>query len=322
MRRFPRPRVLISACLEFDNVRYDRKVVPCPVVDELKPFVDFIKVCPESAIGLGVPRDPLRIVKVGVRERLIQPRTGRDLTEQMDAFTDRFLASLPPVDGFLFKSGSPTIGFYNIKVYDHPVGPGVAGRTSGLFAHKILHHYPGYPVEDDLRLRNRKICDEFLTKVFSFAGFREAAETGDPGAVRGFHDRNRYLFMCYDPGAWAALGGALARGDNAEYLDEMRLLLSNPRTADAYAGVALHIFERYRDQLSSVETAWFRELVTKYMKNKVSRDGLLEALELFAIQKSDWQMADQTLFTPYPRELVPDADEERDRDYRKTMSIT
>jgi uncharacterized protein YbbK (DUF523 family)/uncharacterized protein YbgA (DUF1722 family) len=312
---------VISACLEFENVRYDGRVVSCPVVDELKPFVDFIKVCPESEIGLGVPRDPLRIVNVGGRERLIQPRTGRDVTDQMDAFTDRFLASLPPVDGFLFKSGSPTIGFYNVKVYDYPVGAGVAGRTSGLFARKILRLYPGYPLEEDMRIRNGKIRDEFLTKIFTFADFREAAETGDQEAVRSFHDRNRYLFMCYDPDAQAALGGALARGDNAEYFEEMRRLLSNPRTPGAYAGMALRIFERYSDRLSSRETAWFHKLVEKYRENKVSRDGLLEALELFAVRMSDVETIDQTLFAPYPPELVPDADEERDRDYRKAMSI-
>jgi len=321
MRRFPRPRVVISACLEFDNVRYDGKVVSCPVVDELKPFADFIKVCPESAIGLGVPRDPLRIVKVGGRERLIQPRTGQDVTDAMDAFTDRFMTSLPPADGFLFKSGSPTIGFYNIKVYDHPVGPGVAGRTSGLFARKILLRYPCYPLEDDLRLRNEKIRDEFLTKIFAFAGCREAVETGDQDALKDFHERNRYLFMCYDPDALAKLGDALTRGDNAGYFNDLRRLLSNPRTAAKYAGVALRIFERYRDRISSREAVWFHELVTKYRKNKVGRDGLLEALELFAIRLSEWQIADQTLFAPYPPELVPAADEERDQDYRKAKSI-
>lgn len=321
MRRFPRPRVVISACLEFDNVRYDGKVVSCPVVGELKPFVDFIKVCPESAIGLGVPRDPLRIVNVGGRDRLIQPRTGRDVTDPMDAFTDRFLASLPPVDGFLFKSGSPTIGFYNVKVYDYPVGPGVARRTSGLFAQKILRRYYGYPLEDDLRMRNGKIRDEFLTKLYAFAGLREAAETGDPDAMSGFQDRNRCLFMCYDQDARGAPGDALARGDRAEYSQAVRQLLSNPRTPDAYAGVALRIFERYGDRLSSVETAWFHELVAKYRNNKVSRDGLLEALELFAVRMSDWQTTDQTLFAPYPLELVPDADPERDMDYRKAVSM-
>jgi uncharacterized protein YbbK (DUF523 family)/uncharacterized protein YbgA (DUF1722 family) len=321
MKRFPRPKVVVSACLEFDKVRYDGKVVPCPVVSELKPFVDFVKVCPEWEIDLGVPRDPLRIVKVGGRERLIQPLTGRDVTDQMDAFTDRFMASLPPVDGFLFKSGSPTIGFYNIKVYDHPVGPGVAGRTSGLFARKILRRYPGYPLEDDLRMRNVKIRDEFLTKIFAFAGYREAVETGDPDAMREFHERNWYLFMCYDQDAPATLGDALARGDNVKYFDDMRRLLSNARTTEAFAEVSLQIFERCGDRLSSRERAWFHELVAKYRKNKVRRDGLLEALELFAVRMSDWQTADQTLFVPYPPELIPDADLERDRDYRKAMSI-
>jgi len=321
VRRFPRPVIVISACLEFESVRYDGRVVPCPVVKDLKPFVDFIKVCPECEIGLGVPRDPLRIVNREGRERLIQPRTGRDVTDSMDEFTDRFITSMPPVDGFLFKYGSPTIGLYNIKVYDYPVGPGVAGRTSGLFARKLLRRYPGYPIEDDMRMRNRKICDEFLTKVFAFAGFREAADTGDPDAVRDFHKRNKYLFMSYDRNAEAVLDGVLARGNMVEYFQEMRSQLSKLRTVEGYASVAMSIFDRYRGQLSSGETTWLLELVSKYRMNKVSRDGLHEALELLAVRTSDWEIADQTLFAPYPQELIPDADEDRDRNYWKEISI-
>jgi uncharacterized protein YbgA (DUF1722 family) len=226
------------------------------------------------------------------------------------------------VDGFIFKSGSPTIGFYNVKMYDHPVGPGVTGRTSGLFARKILGRYSGYPFEDDQRLRNRKIRDDFLTKVFIFAGWREAAGTGDADVMRAFHERNRYLFMSYDPDAEAALGRMLSGGGRrkSEYFQGMKRLVSNARTASGYAGLAMNIFERYRNRLSSREAAWFHELVAKYRKNKVSREGLLEALELFAVQVSDGQMTDQTLFAPYPPELIPDADEDRDRDYRKVVA--
>lgn len=321
MQRFPRPRIVISSCLEFEHVRYDGKVVPCPIVKDLMPFVDFIRICPECAIGLPVPRDPLRIVNVRGQERLIQPLTGRDVTDEMDAFTDRFLAGLPPVDGFLFKSGSPTIGFYNIKVYDHPVGPGVAGRTSGLFARKILRRFPGYPLEDDQRLRNRKIRDDFLTQLFAFAGFREAAGTGDPEALRDFDERNRCLFMCYDPDSEATPGDELARRDHVAYFDRIKRVMSRARTTAGYALVAMRIFGRYADRLSPPEATWFRDMVAKYRKNKVGRDALLEALRLFAIEMSDWRTADQTMFAPYPLDLVPDADEYRDRDYRKVLSM-
>jgi uncharacterized protein YbbK (DUF523 family)/uncharacterized protein YbgA (DUF1722 family) len=321
MRRFPRPRLLVSACLEFENVRYDGRIVPCQIIKELMPFVDFVKVCPECEIGLGVPRDALRLVKVGDQDRLIQPRSGRDVTEEVDQFTDRFLASMPPVDGFLFKSGSPTIGFYNIKVYDHPVGAGVAGRTSGIFARKILRHYPDYPIEDDKRLLKSAIRDEFLTRVFAFAGFREAVETGDKDAIKEFHERNRYLFMSYDYDAEAGLGNALILGDFAAYFHRMGRLLFNPRNATGFADMALLLFKRYESRLSSGEVAWFHRLIEKFLKNKVSRDGLLEPLEMLAVRMSDWQIVDQTLFNPYPQELLPDAAGDRDRDYRKELSI-
>ncbi|WP_231845103.1 DUF1722 domain-containing protein [Methanocella paludicola] len=126
--------------------------------------------------------------------------------------------------------------------------------------------------------------------------------------------------MCYDTDAESMLDGALARG-NSEYFNEMRRLLSKHRTSEGYAGVAMRIFELYGDRLSSGEKAWFRALVAKYLKNKVSRDALLDTLELFAVRMSDWKTADQTVFAPYPQELVPDVDQRLDRDYWKAVSI-
>lgn len=239
----------------------------------------------------------------------------------MDDFTENFIAGLPPIDGFLFKSGSPTIGFYNIKVYDKPVGSSVANRTSGIFARKILRHFPGYPIEDDQRLRNKKIRDEFMTRVFAFAGFSEAVEIGDSDAVRDFHERNRYLFMSYDYDAREGLSYALAIEDYTGYSEKIKRLLGNSRTAAGLADTALLLFKRYEGRLSGEEIAWFRDLIDKFLKNKVSRDGLLEPLEMFAVRMSDWQIADRTLFSPYPRELIQDVDEDLDRDYQKAMRI-
>ncbi|HMK16240.1 MAG TPA: DUF523 domain-containing protein, partial [Methanomicrobiales archaeon] len=94
--RFPRPGVVVSRCITFDPVRYDGSLIPSEVVERMKPFVEFIPVCPEVEIGLPIPRDPIRIVRVGRRDRLVQPSTGWDLTGEMEQFAREFLDGLPP----------------------------------------------------------------------------------------------------------------------------------------------------------------------------------------------------------------------------------
>ncbi len=178
MRDFLEPTIVVSSCLEFKNVRYDGQVIPCDIVRDLKKYVEFVKVCPEVEIGLGVPREPIRIVKDDNRDKLVQPNTGRDVTEEMDEFTEQFLDNLPPVDGFLFKSKSPTVGLKRIKKYSNVDGSNVVEKGTGFFARKIVDRYEGYPIEDNDRLRNGKIRKHFLTKLFTFSDFRSSVRSG------------------------------------------------------------------------------------------------------------------------------------------------
>ncbi len=189
--------MVVSACLEFENVRYDGKVIPCKIVRDLEPFVEYIKVCPEVAIGLGVPRDPIRIVKIEGKKRLIQPKTNEDITERMNAFTTNFINTIPDVDGFIFKSKSPTIGLRGIKVYSGIEKSPVIEKSSGFFADQILERFPGYPMEEDDRLRNETIRHDFLVKLFTFADFRQTKNERSLDALVEFHENNHFLFLSY-----------------------------------------------------------------------------------------------------------------------------
>lgn len=106
-REFPKPVLVVSRCLGFDACRWDGGKIPFPFLDRLKPYVEFRPVCPEMEIGLGAPRDPIRIHLEGGRKILQQPRTGRRLTRVMNAFSGRFLAGLEQADGFILKRGLP-----------------------------------------------------------------------------------------------------------------------------------------------------------------------------------------------------------------------
>jgi uncharacterized protein YbbK (DUF523 family) len=131
MAEFPRPRVVVSSCLGLDACRFDGSSASSRFVELLQPHVDLVPVCPELSLGLGAPRPPVRLVQLDGQTRLVQPTTGRDLTDTMQDFARSFLESLPPVDGFLLKSRSPSCGLPRRPSVAPPAAAGGDVRRSG-----------------------------------------------------------------------------------------------------------------------------------------------------------------------------------------------
>ena len=210
MRIFPKPNVVISRCITFAPVRYNGQLIPDLFVEKLKPFVNFIPVCPEVEIGLGVPREPVRIVLVNGERRLIQPATGSDFTKRMEDFAESFLSSLGDVDGFILKRGSPSSGLRNVKIYATVEKSAPVGKGPGVFGGAVLERFPSLAVEDELRLINIKIREHFLTRIFTFAGFREIKKSGKMKDLVRFQSENKYLFTAYNQKELRCLGKIVA----------------------------------------------------------------------------------------------------------------
>ncbi|MBI5805441.1 DUF523 domain-containing protein [candidate division TA06 bacterium] len=170
-----KPRIVVSKCLGFAACRYNGLMISSPLVRKLKDHVDFVPVCPEQEIGLGIPRDPIRIVEIKGRRYLYQPATGRDLTKEMNAFIRLFFRNLGPVDGFLFKSRSPSCGLRDVKVYS---GSSVKQtlltvRSQGFFGGRALEFYPGLAIVDENHLNNTVIRKHFLARVSAMVRLKE-----------------------------------------------------------------------------------------------------------------------------------------------------
>ena len=135
-------------------------VIRASLREKLEPLVELRPICPELEIGLGVPRDPVVLERGKAGTRMVQPSTGRDLTEAMHAFSARFLDALGDVDGFILKSRSPSCA-----VRDYEDGP-------GLFAAHVLERFPHAPVEDETRLADEAVRRDFLDQVFAAASAR------------------------------------------------------------------------------------------------------------------------------------------------------
>ena len=165
MAKSRKPVVVVSKCLGFAACRYDGAMIRDEFVEKLRPRVRFVPVCPEMEIGLGVPREKIRIVVSEGKRRLVQPATGRDLTRRMARFAERRLKSLRRVDGFILKARSPSCGIRDAKIFAGPEEERPIRKGAGFFAEAVMKTFPDLPVEDEKRLASAGVQRRFLARV-------------------------------------------------------------------------------------------------------------------------------------------------------------
>lgn len=312
MRKFVKPRIVISKCIEFEKVRWDGQIISSDFVKKLMPHVKFIPVCPEVEIGLGVPRHPIRIVLLSGELRLIQPKTNLDLTEKMLGFTDSFLDSLQEIDGFILKSRSPTSAIRDAKIYpsiEKKVAP--ISKGPGFFATAVLERFPGLITEDEGRLRNPRIKEHFLTKLFALASFREIKASHSLRKLMRFHSKNRLLFETYNQKESRNLGRIVANQKNkksieiiGDYEQHFFETLKRPPRCGSNINVMMNAMGYFSDRLSKEEKSFFLDSLEKYRTGRLPLSVNISILKLWIIRFEENYLMKQTFFEPYPEELM------------------
>ncbi|MFD1020009.1 YbgA family protein [Thalassobacillus hwangdonensis] len=322
MDHFPRPRVVVSKCLGFDQVRYNGETIPDKVVKRLEPYVEFIPVCPEVEIGLGIPRDVIRIVKDQEVYQLVQPKTGKDLTESMRTFSEQFMQALPAVDGFLLKNRSPTCGVNDAKVYADVENSPVIEKTDGLFTQAVREYFGGVAIEEEGRLKNFTLREHFLTKLFTLAWFRQVKEEGTMKLLVAFHSKNKYLFMAYNQTLLTEMGRLVANPPEMtkeEIMDayeaKLQEMLDKPAGAGRHINVCQHIFGYFKNGLNSQEKQYFLHELDQYEKEKIPLSAVLGILKAWAVRFEEKYLLQQSYFEPYPIDLVEISDSGKGRAY-------
>jgi len=321
MRRiFRRPCLVVSKCIEFAHCRYNGDMITSHIVERLKEYVDFIPVCPEVDIGLGIPRPTLRIVRIGDADHLIQPETERDVSEEMTTFARQFLDSLPEVDGFILKNKSPTSGLRDAKVYPSAGKSAPIGHAPGFFGRMVLERYPLLPVEDEGRLRNVRIRDHFLTRIFTLADFREAKTRGRIRDLLRFHTENKYLLHAHsqrlekEMGVVVANHDGLPEGDLFEHYGTLlgRALARAPSYRTTI-DVLLHAMGHFRDRIGPGERDFFLRSLERYRDGRASVCAPKNIIALWIERFDEENLMDQTFFAPFPEDLIEPASAETDR---------
>lgn len=310
-RTFARPAVVLSKCLEMEACRFNGQLVRSDLVRRLDPWVDFVTVCPEVEIGLGVPRDPVRLVRIDGASRLLQPATERDVSDDMDRFATGFLEDLAVVDGFLLKSRSPSCGIKDVKVYAGPEKAPPVGKEAGRFASHVLARHPHAAVEDEGRLRNPTLRAHFLTKIFTRAEFRAVRRSGAMRELVAFHATHKLLFMAYDQHAMRALGKLVGNQERRSfdevaqaYANGLDALLAKPPKRTAVVNVVQHAFGYFSEDLTARERRYFLDLLERYRTGLAGLSPVLAVLGGWIARFDQTYLAEQSLLEPFPRPLA------------------
>jgi len=307
------PRVVFSRCLGFEACRYNGHIIREPVVEHLKPFVEAVTVCPEVEIGLGIPRQPIRLVGTETDRRLVQPETGLDVTEAMQRYVDRILDDLAdePPDGFVLKYGSPSCGPREVKVYASDKRGSAFVKSAGAFGGPVAARFPRCAIEDEGRLKSFDIRQHYLTRLFTLARFRVALDRGRMRDIVAFHAAHKLLLMAYHQTQMRALGRIVANVDKrtshdvfeayAEGLDAA--LARAPRRTSAI-NVLMHAFGYVSDSLTRGEKAFFLDALEQYRDRRVPLSVPTGILRSWIIRFDVDYLANQVAFEPFPAELV------------------
>lgn len=310
-----KPKVIVSRCLGFEKCRYNAQTIPDDFVEDLKDYVEYITVCPEVEIGLGIPREPIRLILEDDNLELYQPATDTVYTEKMNSYSIEKLEEIEDVDGFILKGRSPSCGIKDVKVYNGRGKAPNVGKDIGIFARHVIDRYPYLAIEEEGRLTNLKIREHFLTKLYTMKKFKRVVRSKSMSELVKFHSKNKYLITAYSQNQLRKLGRIVANHDKRpfeyvanEYRNELGIALSDVPKCTNYINSFMHIFGYFSDSLSSKEKEFVLDSFNKYREDKVLLSVPVNILRSYVLRYEQDYLLDQSIWSPFPEGLLDTSD--------------
>ena len=281
-------RIGISACLLGEQVRYDGGHKRLPFAsDELARHFDFVKICPEQAIGMGVPRPTIRLVGDPDSPRLVgSSDSSLDVTEKMTVFARDTVATLDYISGYILCAKSPSCGMERVPVYsDSGVGLGKVGV--GLFAKQLMAAHPLLPVEENGRLNDVHLRENFVLRVVAYARWQAMAAEGlSAKRLQDFHRRHKFLLLAHNQPIYRELGPIVAEaGDVNEigdrYISKFMQAIRHPASVKNHTNTLMHIQGFFKEHLDASDKAQLSEVIRDYSEGLLPLLVPLEMLVCF-----------------------------------------
>jgi uncharacterized protein YbgA (DUF1722 family)/uncharacterized protein YbbK (DUF523 family) len=299
-----RPRVGVSSCLLGEEVRFNGGHKRYRfLTDELGPHVDWVPYCPEVEIGLGTPREPIRLTTDG---RLV----NRDGTADHTAAMTGLPLPTPDIDGYVFKAKSPSCGIRAIPKYAEDGTAGDHGGR-GLYAARVLSAFPLLAVEDEGRLNDPGLREAFTERIFAAARLRALlASEWTAGDLVGFHARHKLQLLAHDPDRYRMAGREVAGAGtkprsviSSAYRDLFLAALARPATAGRNANALQHAYSRIGRELGRPHRADLLARIEAYRRGEEPLSVPVALLAHYASGGDFPWLAEQTYLSPFPAEL-------------------
>ena len=310
----PKVRIGISSCLLGEEVRYNGgHKRDAFLTDTFGRYVEWVAVCPEVELGMGTPRPSIRLERIGGGVRLMMPSTGGDYTDAMREYAGRRVAALAGMhlDGYVLKKASPSCGMERVKVYEGAGAPSKDGR--GLFAEALISRLPNLPVEEEGRLNDPLLRENFITRVFVHHRWHEAGKAGwTRASLLRFHERHKFLLMARNQAALRRLGRLLGESDKrqpaaelaAAYLRGLTATLSRPATRRGHTNVLQHLAGYVSGALDREDRAELAETIERYRLGLVPLVVPLTLIRHHVRRQEVEYLRDQVYLEPHPHELM------------------
>lgn len=312
---FPKLRLGASSCLLGEEVRFDGGHKQDRwILGTLSNYVDWVAVCPEVEIGLSVPRPSLRLVDGAEGEvRLVMPKTDTDYTEPMRSFADERVEALSGerLSGYILKSKSPSCGMARVRLYNASGMARPQGR--GLFAEALMRRFPALPVEEEGRLHDARIRENFIARIFAYQRWRGLEEEGlSRRSMMRFHQHHKMVLMAHNQAGARRLGhllGTSPKGASvtelaAEYLVGFTDVMRRLPTTKNHTNVLQHLQGHVSDHLDGEDRRELTELIADYLQGLLPLIVPMTLLRHYARRFDITYLGDQVYLHPHPYELM------------------
>ncbi|WP_436759616.1 YbgA family protein [Streptosporangium sp. V21-05] len=300
----------MSSCLMGEPVRFDGGHSRDRFLNgELDRHVEWVHICPEMEIGLGSPRETLRLERSPDGTRLISRKSRVDLTDRMTALAEERVPGLREVDGYVLKSRSPSCGVHGIPV--HAGDATVDRKGTGVFAAAVLDAHPLLPVEDEGRLNDALLRETFVERVFARARLRALLESDwRPRDLVSFHARHKMQLLAHNPVAFREAGRVVAQAGTrpreelaADYARVFGTAFAAKASIGRHVNVLQHCVGMVGDALDPVRRADLAEVIASYQAGRVALSVPATLIRHHAQGLAAEYVRDQTYFSPYPEDL-------------------
>ena len=309
-----KPKIGISSCLLGHKVRYDgQHKYDSWLVETLGKYVSYVPVCPEVECGLPVPREAMRLVGEVDNPRLQTVQTKLDHTPRMLEWAARRIEALASEElcGFVFKSKSPSSGMERVKVYPAKGGAGEK-KGVGIFARQFMNAFPLLPVEEEGRLHDPVLRENFIERIFIMQRWLQLRrESWSAGALVDFHTRHKLLLMAHNPALYREMGKLVATVKQHPpqefavlYLARLMQATSHPATRAKHQNVLQHILGYFKAELSASEKAELLELIDAYRNRLLPLIVPVTLLNHYVRKYDKPYLAEQYYLQPHPQELA------------------